>query len=1052
MLKKWRGEKEKKKSLKWGGILLALIMSLSTTVGFLGVKSTKALPVDYDWSVTSESGLTLTVVSVQQNGVELAPVWSDHIYNYDIWSFGNYYFPVTNSADKLRIGMLVDGMADDEVYKVGEDEHELTSADNGTVVFEEIKPRVYGYSMKDSAVCRMNQGEEECEYDPLANEYVISADIRKSNWSDRISKELVVRPEHVGSQLIEIMSVQQGGEDLFLDTMGWNVTTWEEMRNTLQTINEYRIDDYTTSIEVTYKLKNLEIGKTYSVSVGNDAYYSFKADATERIDSQVLTLDYTKKHVYVTINVNISGDYYNDNSVNLYFRVADTNFRELGNIIIDEIRQGETPLPSESDVSSWMREYTFRANDVQPLGIALHAINATPEMTYYLSYSMYGNNAYIYSREPIAVTGEELFLGTVLTIPSGYGLEENSPMTLNLSVNTVGTTMSYGSVMTYYQDPGPTTYNSDTIMINYYEDDELPRFGASIGYTNSDEEVYDVINAKYHDAEHPLWVRVEGERYDDATNYEVHAKVGIGNGNIYDETFMATGAELNAGKTFVLDGLVLSLPTFDPNGSSSGYEMSYDFSLEINGLEQRGTLVYMHNGYLYAMMTYAGGKVSASGGGGGMGGAMFMTSSTITVRRTSLDGSKNAVLHYRGGGFDEDLSYNYAIYYNGNAGDAWWSAPAGTKIEEGVLTGQYLNNNGLSVNVVVPDNASESSMYSLVITRNGGLVIVSKDFLRFTDAPMIESFAFHADNDSFMQTGSMSYRLAREAEATATLTGAGFDDAEEYKLWVSYRGYKGVEDEYGNYHSEDVDLSSLDEAIVMTGEQLNAGYNYVLGYDAVFDEAETIEVMFDVTDKDGEKPDPYYGTTEGSYNGHVIYIDYVYEEDVFRADDGFQIDTETGEIIDVAQPDDHHGGDEMIDNRTVGRAEASVEDGTLTLTAEKPCVVIGVNGDDLTVVEAGAGSIQDNVTTNLYDVSGYERVVVALKGDGDFDGTVSSGDSNLINRSLISHSLRPYRGLSDLEKKVFDVDGDGVVTSGDSNLINRSLISPSLRPYKALEW
>ena len=50
--------------------------------------------------------------------------------------------------------------------------------------------------------------------------------------------------------------------------------------------------------------------------------------------------------------------------------------------------------------------------------------------------------------------------------------------------------------------------------------------------------------------------------------------------DIYDTTFTATGAELNEGKTFVLDGLVLSLPVFDPSGSTSGYEKSYDFTPE----------------------------------------------------------------------------------------------------------------------------------------------------------------------------------------------------------------------------------------------------------------------------------------------------------------------------------------------------------------------------------------------------------------------------------------------------------------------------------------
>ena len=124
----------------------------------------------------------------------------------------------------------------------------------------------------------------------------------------------------------------------------------------------------------------------------------------------------------------------------------------------------------------------------------------------------------------------------------------------------------------------------------------------------------------------------------------------------------------------------------------------------------------------------------------------------------------------------------------------------------------------------------------------------------------------------------------------------------------------------------------------------------------------------------------------------------------------------------------------------------------MTLTAEKACIVIGVKGDELSVVEAGMGEIVDSVTTNSYDVSEFDLIGIVLKGDGDLDGEVSSADSNLLNRSLISPSLRPYRPLSDVEKIIFDLDGDGEATSGDSNLINRSLISPSLRPYKAIEW
>ena len=81
-----------------------------------------------------------------------------------------------------------------------------------------------------------------------------------------------------------------------------------------------------------------------------------------------------------------------------------------------------------------------------------------------------------------------------------------------------------------------------------------------------------------------------------------------------------------------------------------------------------------------------------------------------------------------------------------------------------------------------------------------------------------------------------------------------------------------------------------------------------------------------------------------------------------------------------------------------------------------------------------------------------DEVKVVLKGDGDMDGEVTSSDSNLINRSLISSTLRPYRALTELEQILFDVDGDRGVTSSDSNLINRSLISSTLRPYHPIEW
>lgn len=143
-----------------------------------------------------------------------------------------------------------------------------------------------------------------------------------------------------------------------------------------------------------------------------------------------------------------------------------------------------------------------------------------------------------------------------------------------------------------------------------------------------------------------------------------------------------------------------------------------------------------------------------------------------------------------------------------------------------------------------------------------------------------------------------------------------------------------------------------------------------------------------------------------------------------------------------------------IDDRTNGMARTEVLEDGIMITAEEACAVIVTydGGETYTRVLAVSVPDFDNTYRFEFEINSNVEVMVALKGDGDMDGEVSSGDSNLINRSLISNSLRPYRALSDLEKLVFDLDGDDEITSADSNLINRSLISTSLRPYRAIEW
>ena len=109
-------------------------------------------------------------------------------------------------------------------------------------------------------------------------------------------------------------------------------------------------------------------------------------------------------------------------------------------------------------------------------------------------------------------------------------------------------------------------------------------------------------------------------------------------------------------------------------------------------------------------------------------------------------------------------------------------------------------------------------------------------------------------------------------------------------------------------------------------------------------------------------------------------------------------------------------------------------------------------GETYERVSAEIVSEEENTYKFTFDVASEVKTMVVLNGDGDLDGEISTADSNLINRSLVSPSSKPYRALSSLEEIIFDLDRDGEISSADSNLINRSLISQTLRPYKKIAW
>lgn len=143
----------------------------------------------------------------------------------------------------------------------------------------------------------------------------------------------------------------------------------------------------------------------------------------------------------------------------------------------------------------------------------------------------------------------------------------------------------------------------------------------------------------------------------------------------------------------------------------------------------------------------------------------------------------------------------------------------------------------------------------------------------------------------------------------------------------------------------------------------------------------------------------------------------------------------------------------VLDDRTNSTVNTYVEDNLLNVQSRTACIIIGVKDGGYTELSAVSSSVSENETkTNSYNANEYETVIIALSGDGDLDGRVSSADSNMVNRSLVSSSLFAYKPLTDLQKILLDVNGDGKISLADSNIIGRSLVSPSLPMYREMRW
>lgn len=144
------------------------------------------------------------------------------------------------------------------------------------------------------------------------------------------------------------------------------------------------------------------------------------------------------------------------------------------------------------------------------------------------------------------------------------------------------------------------------------------------------------------------------------------------------------------------------------------------------------------------------------------------------------------------------------------------------------------------------------------------------------------------------------------------------------------------------------------------------------------------------------------------------------------------------------------GNTPKVDNKTgsetapdAPKAEVSFKDNNETATVEcdVACVVLAKTADGYVKLEAKAND-NGGYDFDLSGITGEIELVVAVKGDYDGDGKLSTIDMAKMNKSIVKKT-----GHSDLQVLICDINKDSKVTTIDVARANKSIIKKT-----ALEW
>ena len=143
----------------------------------------------------------------------------------------------------------------------------------------------------------------------------------------------------------------------------------------------------------------------------------------------------------------------------------------------------------------------------------------------------------------------------------------------------------------------------------------------------------------------------------------------------------------------------------------------------------------------------------------------------------------------------------------------------------------------------------------------------------------------------------------------------------------------------------------------------------------------------------------------------------------------------------------------IIGTDNKAQAKVSADGNTLNVQNNEACVVIYTTDNGKTYKKLTATvNVTGGYDYDLTQVPAGAEISVAVKGDANGDGTVTSADSVLLSRSLLLSSHPAYKPLDAMTAMAFDLNNDGDITSADSVLLSRNLLLDTHAAYKALTW